>query len=269
MTALALARPAAPRYLAIALTSLRRDAAERSLLIGRAAFYAVILLIFSRLWHVVGERGIAAGAGPVELLWYLAITEWVMLSAPPLFLEVDRDVRTGDIAYQLPRPVSYIGARLAEAAGTFCLRAVLLAFTGMALAWTMSGGWPEDPRGLLLALPLGLAAGALVMICNAIIGLTAFWLEDSTPVYWIWQKCAFVLGGLMIPLDVYPDWLRAVADWLPFAALMYGPGRMAFGWDPGFAGVVAVRLLVWGALACLLLVFVYRRGLAALDVNGG
>ena len=104
---------------------------------------------------------------------------------------------------------------------------------------------------------------------HAAIGLAAFWLQDCSPVYWIWQKFAFILGGLMLPLEIYPEWLRTIALWSPFSALMYGPGRMAFGWDPTYAAVVVMKLLLWALLAGLLLRVIYRRALLVLDVNGG
>ncbi len=238
-------------------------------LLGRAAFFAVILLIFSRLWLVaVEKRAIATGAAG-DLVWYLALTEWVTLSLPPLFLWIEEDVRTGNLACQLPRPVPYLGARLAEAAGDASSRLLVLGAAGAAFAFGLAGGPPSDPRGLWLALPLGLASVALSLVVMAMIGLFAFWLQDTSPLFWIWQKLTFVLGGLMFPLEIYPEWLRELALLTPFAALVYGPGSMAFGLDPDAALGVGVRLLCWSALAAGLCLWVYRRALRALDVNGG
>jgi ABC-2 type transport system permease protein len=233
------------------------------------AFYAVILFIFSRLWEVVVARGAVGDLSMKELLWYLAVTEWVMLSMPLVHMQIEADVRRGDIAYLLPRPISYLGSRMAESVGDFLLRATSLAVAGCALASWMVGGLPEDPRGLLLALPLGLMAGWVGLCFHAAVGLCAVWLQDCSPVYWIWQKCAFILGGLMLPLEVYPDWLRELALWTPFSAILHGPGRMVFGWQPELAAWVALKLLFWGVVATALLMFVYRRALGALEVNGG
>lgn len=257
------------KYLAVAGTGLRQGLSEHGELVGRAAFYTVILLIFSRLWAVVIEEDVIPGVGPTELLWYLAITEWVMLSVPPIHLDIEADVRSGDIAYRLPRPLSYVGSKLAEAAGDAALRMVTLGSTGAFLAWWMGGGFPADLRGMVLVLPLGVLAVSVGLAFHAAIGLTAFWLQDCSPVYWIWQKLAFVLGGLMLPLEIYPHWLRAIAEWTPFSALMHGPGRLAFGYDPASVGWVAVKLLVWSAVSGGILCWVYRRALRVLDVNGG
>jgi ABC-2 type transport system permease protein len=257
------------KYTSVGATAIREALSERGALAGRVAFYAVILLIFSKLWAVVAERGALAGASSRELLWYLAVTEWVVLSLPLIHLQIEQDVRRGDIAYLLPRPISYVGARMAESGGDFLLRAAVLAIAGCAFASALAGGLPDDPRGLLLALPLGLLAGYVGICFHAAVGLCAVWLQDCSPVYWIWQKCAFLLGGLMLPLEVYPDWLRAIALWTPFSALLHGPGRMAFGWQPERAAWTALALVFWGAVATAFLVWVHARAMRALEVNGG
>ena len=100
--------PTLRKYASVGVTAIRQSLNERGALVGRMAFYAVILFIFSRLWEVVVERGAVGGLSMKELLWYLAVTEWVMLSMPLVHLQIEADVRRGDIAYLLPRPISYL-----------------------------------------------------------------------------------------------------------------------------------------------------------------
>jgi ABC-2 type transport system permease protein len=263
------ARPSRPlsKYVAVAAVALRQGFAHRGVALGRCGFFVVLLLVFSRLWKTV--LGAAPGSGASDYLWYLAATEWVALGIPLSHLDVERDVRSGEIAYALPRPVSYVAAKVAEGFGSLLSRMVLLGVTGFAAAWALSGSLPRDPRGLLLCVPLALLAGLLGVVCGVAIGVGAFWLQDAAPLYWVWQKLTFVLGGLILPLTVYPGWLRAVAEWTPFAAMLYGPGRTALGFDPAAAATTAALLLGWSGLAILFLAWVYRRGLCVLDVNGG
>jgi len=259
------------KYLAIARASARRAFAERAVLAGRVVFLGVILFIFSRIWETVLARGAltVSGAGKAELIWYLAVTEWCVLSVPPVFLAIESDVRSGDIACRLVRPVSYVGAQLAEALGETALRLLVLGPTGAAIAFALAGGWPADPWGLLLAAPLGALASALAVLSTAAIGLSAFWIVDTSPIYWIWQKLAFVLGGLLLPLELYPDWLRALARFSPFPAMLWGPGRMAFGFAPGAALETLLELLAWSALVAAGLAWLANRARLRLTVNGG
>jgi ABC-2 type transport system permease protein len=262
-------RRSVAKYLAIASASARRALAERAAIAGRVAFMGVILFIFSRVWQAVLASGSIPGAGPAELIWYLAVTESCVLSVPPLFLAIEAEVRSGDVACRLVRPVSYVGAQLAEALGETALRLCVLGPAGALFAALLAGGLPADPRGLLLALLLAPAASVLAVLSTAAIGLSAFWIVDTSPIYWIWQKLAFVLGGLLLPLELYPDWLRALARFSPFPAMLWGPGRNAFGFAPLAALETLVELVVWSALSCALLAWMSRRGRARLVVSGG
>jgi ABC-2 type transport system permease protein len=85
----------------------------------------------------------------------------------------------------------------------------------------------------------------------------------------VWQKFSFVLGGLLVPLQFYPAWLRDVALHSPFAAMLHGPGRLALGGDPIDALVVGGKLLVWLAVAMGVLLFVYHRAVRRLTIGGG
>src|SRR4029434_268076 len=98
---------AVAKYGAIGAAAARRTLGERAVLGSRALFLVIILLILFRLWAAVLARGDVAGAGPRELVWYLAITEWCMLSVAPIFLTIEADIRSGDVACHLVRPVSY------------------------------------------------------------------------------------------------------------------------------------------------------------------
>ncbi len=264
-------RGATGKYLAIALTSARRALAERGALAGRVVFLGVILFIFSRVWGTVLGHGAVAieGAGKTELIWYLAVTEWCVLSVPPTYLAIEEDVRSGEIACRLVRPVSYLGAMLAEALGETGLRLCVLGPAAASMAFALAGGLPADPLGLLLAIPLGPLASALAVLSTAAIGLSAFWIVDTSPIYWVWQKLAFVLGGLLLPLELYPEWLRALAHLSPFPAMIWGPGRMAFGFAPEAALETIVDLSIWGALIAAGLAWLSRRARRRLSVNGG
>jgi ABC-2 type transport system permease protein len=254
-----------PSLLAVARIAARQAVASRTEVLGRLAFYGVLLLIFSQLWRVV-PFGTSDPRAPV---WYIAVTEWVLLSIPMVHLELERDFASGDVAYFLPQPVSYVSMKIAEGMGQFAVRLAIIGAFGLPAAYLFAGGLPADARGLPFALPLALLAGLLGVVVQTTIGVLAIWLSDVSPVYWIWQKCCFFLGGLVLPLDVYPAWLQAATRWTPFTALLYGPGRTALGYAPAALLESAATLVLWTLIALALLKAVVARGLRVLDVNGG
>ena len=58
------------------------------------------------------------------------------------------------------------------------------------------------------------------------LALLAFWVEDTGPFFWIYSKVLFTLGGLFVPIDIYPEWLRRVAVMMPFNYVLYQPARL-------------------------------------------
>lgn len=257
------------KYAAVARIAVRQQLSARGEAIARVFFYLAILLVFSRLWGAMAEDGAVAGFDAVALVWYLALTEWVTLATPMVYLAIQEDVRRGDIAYRIARPVHYLWLKLSEGLGEAVVRLSWLAAAGVGLAWLLTGGLPADPRGLLLALPLGILSVAVLLLFQLAIGLSTFWTQDASPTYWIWQKLCFVLGGLLFPLEIYPDWLRAIALWTPFQPLIHGVGRAAFAYDPALAAETALKIVAWGAVLAVFTAWLYRRGLRILNVNGG
>lgn len=241
---------------------------ERGEMYGRMAFFVVLLGVFSRLWNIVGAADRSITIDPKAMLWYLAVTEWIAISAPFLHVDIQEAIRRGDVACQLGRPVSYVGATLAEGLGRVAVRAPLLGAT--ALIWTSVLTHSIPPlRVLLVVVPLGLAATALLTAMSLGIGLLAFWIEDVTPVAWVWQKLLFVLGGLMLPLQVYPDALRRVALLTPFPAMLTGPASFMLP-ENGFRVVTLVRdLTIWSGVMAFVLWWIFRRAVRTLTFNGG
>jgi ABC-2 type transport system permease protein len=264
------------KYAAVAALAFRQRLEERAALWGRMLFYFIILLTYSRLWQaVLGEPGAASSSGPhgthpsaASYVWYLAVTEWIVLSQPTVWLDIEADVRSGDVAYRLSRPISYAGARLAEAFGDLALRLLVLGACGLAFARWLSGEWPSG-AGLGLALLVCPLASVVLLLAHVAIGLCAFWFHDCTSIYLIWQKLMFVLGGLMLPLDIYPAGFRALASYTPFAALLFRPGRLMLEAAPGNALRLVAELIGWGLLGACVVVRLERRARANITLHGG
>ena len=101
------------------------------------------------------------------------------------------------------------------------------------------------------------------------IGLSAFFVEDVSAFMWIYQKLAFIFGGMLIPLDFYPQWLQVLANALPFSSITYGPARLFVTPTAEFFINVMTLQIIWIVILALLLTFTYRRGVTYLTVNGG
>lgn len=263
MTALA-------KYRAIFTVASRDQFVYLPAFLVRNVFFLIILFIFFSLWRVVysGTEAIA-GLTMTQMLWYLTFTEAIEMSQTRIFAPISQEVKDGTIAYSLGRPYSYPLYWVSRAMGENLVKVIPLLVEGWVIATIMVGPLP----GYLRALPFGAIAvvgGILIgTVLQTIIGLLAFWFEEVMPFFWILQKLVFVIGGLFIPIDFYPEWLQGIARATPFAFAAYWPAStwVDFSWRR-FAitiGGQAFYLAVFGALAAL----VFRTAVRKLHVQGG
>jgi ABC-2 type transport system permease protein len=259
---------AAAKYFAFVRVAVIQASHQRAELYGRIGFFAIVLGVFTSLWRAVEGTELAIAAAPGTLVWYLAATEWIVLSVPLVHVDVQESIRRGDVACQLGRPVSFVGAALAEGLGALALRLMVLAGPAFSLAWWFTGVTPSA-RAFVAVIPFALAAAVLFTALHLCIGLLAFWLQDVAPIYWVFQKLTFVLGGLMLPIQFYPEAVQRIASWTPFPSILAGPASFVLSEPALEAGALAVRLFAWTAVVALALYALSRRAVATLTINGG
>src|SRR4051812_49862395 len=185
------ARTLVAKYTAFARLGFRQARAEPGELLGRVVFFVMILGVFSAVWTAVGEAGGPSTRDPREMLWYIAMTEWVIMSAPMIQFQMAEDIRRGDVAYEIARPASWLGGRLAHSFGAIAIRAPIMLAVACGTAWLYAGA-PARPGRLVIAVGFGFVATMVMTVFHLGIGLVAFWLGDVAPAFWIWQKLMFV-----------------------------------------------------------------------------
>ena len=113
-----------------------------------------------------------------------------------------------------------------------------------------------------------LISALLILLWHLQIGYAAAWLGVSAPTFWVWQKCLFVLGGLIMPLTIYPASLGAIARASPFAAMLFAPGSLMLNDRPAHAARTLALQLAWLALSALTAVAVGRGALRRFTEHG-
>jgi len=260
------------RYGFVLWTAARQQWVYRAEMGMRAVQMVLFMGAFIALWTAafgISGRAELAGYSLPDVVWYLAMTETITLSSSRVWMEIGQAVRSGDLAYTLTRPMSYPFYQVAYSLGNSTPRFLLNFLTASAVV----GLAMRQVAGSLPGLGafLGMAALALVLdaLIAVLIGLLAFGIEEVSPVFWIYQKLLFTVGGLFLPLEMFPAWLRRLAGWLPFQFITYAPARAFIAFDPegvvrAAAGQVAYVLLLAG-----LVTLVWRLAQRRLVVHGG
>lgn len=257
------------KYRAIFYLSFIHTLKNYKALIGLSIFLVTCLVIFAHLWKIVAAKKGIVSFAPEQLLWYIAFNEWILVSVPDTQEDMEEDLRSGRLAYLLPRPISYLGSIFAEAMGKLSVNLLVLGFITFSFTWLQTGALPFQPIGLFVSILFGFAAGIVGVIFRMVIGISAFWLHETEPLFWVWEKLLFMLGGLMLPLTVYPEWLQWIAHFTPFPALLGERSALALNFNGHHISVVTCSLIGWGSFGIISLILLYRKGLRILNIEGG
>jgi viologen exporter family transport system permease protein len=247
-----------PALWAYARLGWRRTVTNPLGLLGSVLLYWLILAIFWGLWsatplHELGN----ASLNEAQLFAYLAVTEWITFAVGLLYREVEVEIQGGTIDMRLARPIPFALAILSIWIGEVGCRLVVLALAGLAAMLYALGTIPLTlSTAALLATSVVLAV-LLILLWHLQIGLVAAWLGMSAPAFWIWQKCLFVFGGLIMPLTIYPAILGSIAKASPFAAMLFAPASLMLDGTGDPIWVITTQL-GWLALSTLGAVVVER-----------
>ena len=247
----------------------RQALAQKATLAARAAMHLVVVMIFWHVWLATSLGEMAAlDVDPAALTWYLAVTEWIIFAAGVPYRDVEYDVSGGMIEVGMGRPQPYALITLATWLGAAALRLIALGAFVLVAVWQLTGDAP--PFGVsAVALPVvAFLAVLILLLCQLQIGYVAIWMGTAAPVFWLFQKFLFVLGGLILPITFYPPPFEAMASASPFAAMLAAPGAFALGATATDALVVLIFQLFWLAILTIATFLVDRRASSRLQQQG-
>lgn len=257
------------RLIVVALqSSARRVIAAPSAFIVSLGVYFGVVAILGSLWRTAAAAngGHVAGYSGAALTWYIATSEAATIPLNTRLIEtMGDDIASGAVAVELLRPASVLAVRAASEVGRALPHLVACIAIGAALA-SVAAGAPPSLAGIALAVP----ALVLAITCNIVaqhaFGAASFWIRDARSTWFVYQKVVFVVGGMLLPLEVLPAPLAAVAKVLPFMAMAYAPARLASGHVEPWLLIVQ---LGWLAVLAALAALAFRSGERRLQVVGG
>ena len=238
----------------------------------------ILCQIFFGLIYVALYRALYAGKPQAMPLSSVVTYVWLQQAFFRMLLSSDEDlmdkIRTGNIAYDLCRPMQLYGFYYARIAAQKLLGSLLRAAPMVIFAVCLPEGWgirlPASPAALAFAV-LGLAFGFLCMCAmeNLIMAFSMRTL-DFRGVSAMMHLLTMLLSGNVLPLTLFPDsWQRAITA-LPFAQLLDAPIRLYTGERQlrDASGALGMQAL-WTVLLISLGLLLWRKNQKRLIVQGG
>lgn len=243
-----------------------------NILLGFISFF-VMLFIFINLWDYIytDSSQLISGYTKAQMVWYVIITEtlWFGTRSRTLTSQVSQDIKSGTIAYGMNKPYNYIFFMIAKYFGEITFQFFLFLIAGIVIGISFLGSLAGfELRYIPFYIPvffLGILINSLIRL---FISILSFWIEDSGPFHWIYNKLIIVVGTLF-PVELFPLWLQPAIRFSPIFVVTYGPAKLVIDFSTQkLLKVLGAQTAYTAVLVCLLAYF-YQRGVKRINVNGG
>src|SRR6202158_2779624 len=141
--------------------------------------------------------------------------------------EVEETIRTGDVVSDLAKPFVYLGFWLARDLGRAAYFIVFRAAPILLAGQLLFGlHWPSSP-GAWLVFILSVVLALLVSFgWRFLLNVSAFWNTDARGLGQLALAATMFLGGFVVPIRYFPDWLQPWVLALPFASITQTPADL-------------------------------------------
>lgn len=260
-------------YLSVFIMRLRMEIQYRGAMIGGIfcqMFFGMVLIALYRALYEGNPQ-----STPIEnVVTYV----WLQQAFFRMMLAVDNElvdkIRTGDIAYDMCRPVNMYGFYYARIMAQKVMGSLMRAVPMLILAAFLPKGWgisaPSSFVGLLAALPaLVLGVFCVCALSNIAMAFTMKTL-DPRGMQGLLNLLMMTFSGNLLPLTLFPDRWQKVITLIPYAQLLDAPIRLYTG---DFAISEALRVYAvqsfWTVALVLLGAYMWKLNQKRMIVQGG
>ncbi len=228
-------------------------------------------LISLFVWYTAASEKAIGGLTQGEFVtYYLLLILVNQLTYSQTHWTVGDAIHSGDMNLTLLRPLSpHFGILAAEIAGKVVYMTFVIPIA-ITLAILLHPSLHTTPINVLLFLVTLILAWLLRFLWGYWLALFAFWMTRSDALLSIQDTLIFLLAGQVAPVVLLPGILRNIAILLPFRYMISFPievllGRLSV---PELLMGLGYQIS-WGAIAFVLFITTWRRGLRHYAAIGG
>ena len=260
-------------YISVFKMRLRMELQYRGAMIG-----GILCQMFFGLVLVALYRALYEGHPQSDPIENVVTYVWLQQGFFRMVLASDAElldkIRTGDISYDMCRPVNMYGFYYARIMALKMMGSIMRAVPMFVLAFLLPKGWgmslPASLPSLLAAIP-ALILG-LLCVCaleNITVAFTMVTL-DPRGIQGLLNLLMMTLSGNILPLTLFPDSWQKVITLFPYAQLLDAPIRIYTG-DYGLESVLRVYLIqaVWIVLLIAFGIYLWNQNKKRMIVQGG
>jgi len=241
----------------------------------RAAFSMLHLVFVFILWGAAYQGHTEIGGFSLDQ----TLTYFVTLLVLQFFIgafnedyEISEEIRSGLINQFLTKPINYFVYRFTIFIAARIVSG-LLALVPLLLALPLLGEYltfPDEVWRLMLGLPAAFMSAMIQFTIAYIFGMLTFWFLEIQSFVILSMTIETLLGGQIFPLDLLPDTIYRISQFLPYYYQMYFPAAIFAGRIDYASASQGLLIQAFWVVALLVIAQVlWQRGLRQHTAVGG
>jgi len=181
--------------------------------------------VFVAVYQNAASLGGYDAQAAVSYMWLTQAL--IMIVALWGWWDVEDTIRTGDVVSDLAKPFVYLWFWLARDLGRAAYFVVFRAAPVLVAGQLLFGlSWPSSPGAWLVFILSVVLAWVVSFGWRFLLNVSAFWTTDARGLGALANAATLFLGGFVVPIRYFPDWLQPLLLALPFASITQTPADL-------------------------------------------
>lgn len=260
------------KYFAVISNSIKKNLAYRA-----NNFIAMVSILLSFIvlfffWNSIYMQGNQIGTYSLNeiISYYIFVTAFQLIfTGDNTAWSVSEEIRNGQISNNILKPINYLKYKLSQSFGNLFYKFVVFLPVILIVIFILRSylTFAQDLEIYIIFPFVVLISYLLYFLIYFSLGITAFWIGESTSLFWASWIIINFMQGTLIPIDLLPEWFLTLSTYLPFKYLFYIPiglltGRVEFNFS-----MVLVSFF-WCVVIFIFAEFLYLKGIKKYEGYG-
>ncbi|MFW2331386.1 MAG: ABC transporter permease [Nitrospinota bacterium] len=234
----------------------------------------LFIFIFTSLWSALYNASTNLSALPFNKGQMIAYAVYAMLIKISLTQEessIPANVRSGQIAMDMIKPINFIRMHLAQALGQTMFHWVTRVIPIAIVTFIFFDININISLNLLIIVLISWIFGYLILFyINFMFAMLAFWFVEVFGFQLMKFALMTLFAGGILPIDFFPESMQPFIKFLPFQYIIYAPTSILIGHNREYdIFYLIIGQLIWVILLYAAARFVWFKGQTKLIVQGG
>jgi ABC-2 type transport system permease protein len=223
------------------------------------------------VWLYISNTTLIPGYTREEIITYILLAKLLQQALIPSFhWTMIEEIQNGDMARYIVRPLSHLHYCFSKELATILVKFWIVFFSLIPIYIIFFDHLiVPTPSSSLMFLISSIFALILYFLIYYLISLLSFWVIEVYAFVFTADILIEFLSGVLIPLNLFPGFVKSILEWLPFHYMIYLPINTFIGKVNVFEFTQGISIqIIWCISIYIAIRFIWNKAIVKYDGAG-